>query len=123
MTEPRPAASQAQEAEGLDSLLRYLKAARGFDFTGYKRASLERRIKKRLDAVGARTYTDYEDYLEVSPEEYKDLFDTILIKVTGFFRDRPVWDFLADEVFRTSRSPTGRWSCARRSSRPMRSGE
>src|SRR5919204_3140665 len=34
MTEPRPAASQTQEAEGLDSLLRYLKAARGVRLRG-----------------------------------------------------------------------------------------
>jgi two-component system CheB/CheR fusion protein len=28
----------------LETLLDYLKRTRGFDFTGYKRASLERRI-------------------------------------------------------------------------------
>ncbi len=32
--------------ERLESLLEYLKATRGFDFTGYKRASLHRRISR-----------------------------------------------------------------------------
>ncbi|HEX6457766.1 MAG TPA: CheR family methyltransferase [Thermoleophilaceae bacterium] len=82
----------------LRSLLEYLKASRGFDFTGYKRSSLERRIKKRMDAVGITGYGDYEDYLEVHPDEFRELFDTILINVTGFFRDRAAWDFLREDV-------------------------
>ena len=35
-----------------EELLQFLKRQRGFDFTGYKRASLERRIAKRMEAVG-----------------------------------------------------------------------
>jgi two-component system, chemotaxis family, CheB/CheR fusion protein len=80
------------------SLLNYLKSSRGFDFTGYKRSSLERRIRKRMDAVKIEGYADYEDYLEVHPDEFEQLFDTILINVTGFFRDRPAWEFLANDV-------------------------
>ena len=37
---------------GLEVLLDYLRRSRGFDFTGYKRASLSRRIEKRMRAVG-----------------------------------------------------------------------
>src|SRR5947199_4768334 len=91
----------AQPAAGTDelrSLLEYLKTNRGFDFTGYKRSSLERRIRKRMDAVGIQGYADYEDYLEVQPDEFKQLFDAILINVTGFFRDRAAWEFLAEEA-------------------------
>jgi two-component system CheB/CheR fusion protein len=90
--------SGQSDSEELRSLLQYLKSNRGFDFTGYKRSSLERRIRKRMDSVGTQSYGDYEDYLEVHPDEFKELFDTILINVTGFFRDRAAWDFLADEV-------------------------
>ncbi len=86
------------DSEELASLLEYLKTDRGFDFSGYKRSSLERRFRKRMDAVGANTYGAYEDYLQVHPDEFRDLFDTILINVTGFFRDQPAWDFLAEEV-------------------------
>ena len=86
------------EADELRSLLDYLKRNRGFDFGGYKRTSLERRIRSRMDAVGAETYGAYEDYLEVHPDEFTDLFNTILINVTGFFRDPPAWDFVAKDV-------------------------
>jgi two-component system CheB/CheR fusion protein len=83
---------------GLSALIDYLKRSRGFDFAGYKPASLERRIHKRMMAVGAREYPDYVDYLEVHPEEFEALFNTILINVTGFFRDAGAWEFLTEHV-------------------------
>jgi two-component system, chemotaxis family, CheB/CheR fusion protein len=82
----------------LEALLDYLKRHRGFDFTGYKRASLERRIKRRMDAVGAPSYVDYLDFLEVHPDEFPALFNTILINVTDFFRDRDAWEYLREEI-------------------------
>ena len=83
---------------GLSALIDYLKRSRGFDFTGYKPASLERRIHKRMLAVGVREYPDYVDYLEVHPEEFEILFNTILINVTAFFRDGGSWEFLAERI-------------------------
>jgi two-component system CheB/CheR fusion protein len=82
----------------LDLLLDHLKRSRGFDFTGYKRTSLERRIAKRMEAVAADGYLEYLDYLEVHPDEFAHLFDTILINVTSFFRDLPAWQYLAEEA-------------------------
>ena len=75
----------------LDALLAYVKATRGFDFSGYKRSSLERRIAKRMEAVGIADVGDYMDHLEVDSDEFAQLFDTILINVTAFFRDAPAW--------------------------------
>ncbi|MEA2386858.1 MAG: two-component system, chemotaxis family, CheB/CheR fusion protein, partial [Thermoleophilaceae bacterium] len=43
-------------------------------------------------------YGDYLDHLEVHQDEFPALFDTILINVTGFFRDTPSWEYLADEI-------------------------
>src|SRR5436309_6896654 len=81
-----------------ETLLEYLKQSRGFDFTGYKRASLMRRINKRMQTVGTDSYETYLDFLEVHPDEFTHLFNTILINVTGFFRDKQSWDALAEEV-------------------------
>ena len=81
-----------------DALLDFLKRSRGFDFGGYKRVSLERRFARRMDAIGCKSYGDYLDYLEVHPEEYEQLFDMLLINVTGFFRDPAAWDHLRDAV-------------------------
>src|SRR4051794_20377509 len=81
-----------------EALLDFLKRSRGFDFGGYKRTSLERRFRRRMDAIECKSFGDYLDYLEVHPEEYEQLFDTLLINVTEFFRDPPAWDHLRDDV-------------------------
>ncbi|HEV7366659.1 MAG TPA: CheR family methyltransferase [Gemmatimonadales bacterium] len=73
-------------------LLAYLLNARGFDFHGYKPASLARRIRKRMEAVGVTGFAAYQDYLEVHPNEFATLFNVILINVTGFFRDPAAWE-------------------------------
>ncbi|HEY4790724.1 MAG TPA: CheR family methyltransferase, partial [Actinomycetes bacterium] len=82
----------------LEVLLDYLRRSRGFDFTGYKRTSLSRRIEKRMQEVGADGYLSYLDHLEVDPEEFTQLFNTILLNVTSFFRDPPAWEYLGGEI-------------------------
>jgi two-component system CheB/CheR fusion protein len=82
----------------LQSLLDYLKGSRGFDFSGYKKSTLSRRIEKRMTGVGVTSFADYQDYLEANPREFTELFNTILINVTSFFRDPPAWEFLAEDV-------------------------
>jgi two-component system CheB/CheR fusion protein len=85
-------------ALNLDTLLDFIKRSRGFDFTGYKRSSLERRIGKRMEEVGCETYADYVDHLEVHQDEFVFLFNTILINVTAFYRDAPLWDHVRTAV-------------------------
>ena len=112
----------------LEALLQHLKIARGFDFTGYKRTTLERRIQKRMTAVGAQDYGAYLDFLEVHPEEFPALFNTILINVTSLFRDPEAWSVLERDVLpgvlarkgRTRRSASG-VPDAPRARRPTRS--
>jgi len=82
----------------LESLLEYLRDTRSLDFTGYKRPSLTRRIRKRMHEVDAERFDDYRDVLESDPAEQARLVDTILINVTAFFRDEDAWQFLAAEV-------------------------
>jgi two-component system CheB/CheR fusion protein len=81
-----------------EALLDYLNKSRGFDFTGYKRSSLMRRVQKRMESVGTHTFGSYIDYLEVHPHEFNALFNTILINVTSFFRDEEAWKFLEREI-------------------------
>ncbi len=90
--------SDGADDANFELLLEYLRRSRGFDFTGYKRASLARRVRKRMHAVGVPAYADYMDFLEVHPEEFAGLFDTILINVTAFFRDPGAWETIAEQV-------------------------
>jgi two-component system CheB/CheR fusion protein len=88
----------ADDAQALDALLDFLKRNRGFDFTGYKRATLERRLQKRMQTVGVDSYERYFDVLEAEPDEFTKLFDMLLINVTRFFRDDAPWQFLSEEL-------------------------
>ncbi len=82
------------EVERFEQLLDHLRQTRGFDFTAYKRSSLHRRVVKRMHAVGVSTFDAYIDYLEVHQGEFQELFNTILINVTAFYRDPDVWAYL-----------------------------
>ncbi|OBI98543.1 CheR family methyltransferase [Mycobacterium asiaticum] len=84
--------------ESFEALLRYLRDSRGFDFTGYKRTSLMRRVRHRMDQAGHSSFEDYLDVLQASSDEFAALFNTILINVTAFFRDPEAWDFLSEDV-------------------------
>ncbi|MGR7023078.1 CheR family methyltransferase [Geodermatophilus sp. URMC 62] len=94
--EPLSAAEGADPA--FESLLVFLRERRGFDFTGYKRPSLVRRVRRRMAEVGITSTADYQDFLEVHPEEFTPLFNTVLINVTSFFRDRPAWEHLRERL-------------------------
>jgi two-component system, chemotaxis family, CheB/CheR fusion protein len=95
MTQPD---DQQEVDTGLEELLVFIRDARGFDFTGYKRSSLARRIRKRMHEAGIADFLDYRDRLESSAEEFGHLFNTILINVTSFFRDAETWTYLQREV-------------------------
>jgi two-component system CheB/CheR fusion protein len=81
-----------------EQLLDFIRDNRAFDFTGYKRPSLMRRISKRMQARSVDSYVAYQELLEKEPEEFAPLFDTILINVTSFFRDEIAWDYLRSDV-------------------------
>jgi hypothetical protein len=84
----------AGDEQSFVALLEYLRRTRGFDFTAYKAGSLTRRVQKRMSALAIGEFADYIDYLEVHPDEFGQLFNTILINVTAFFRDESPWEFI-----------------------------
>jgi two-component system CheB/CheR fusion protein len=48
--------------------------------------------------VGVERFDDYLDYLELHGEEFAELFNTLLINTTGFFRDAQTWEYMATEI-------------------------
>jgi two-component system CheB/CheR fusion protein len=99
-----------------EALLEYVRDQRSFDYTGYRRPTLMRRFEKRMQDVGAAGWDAYRDFLSEHPEEYVELFNTILINVTGFFRDRETWELVASDVIprlldeRPTETPLRIWS-------------
>jgi two-component system, chemotaxis family, CheB/CheR fusion protein len=110
------AVSGENSDQEFDELLLMLKETRGFDFTGYKRSTLMRRIRRRMDAHALSSLSEYRDYLELEPEEFTRLFDSLLINVTAFFRDPLAWQALREEVLpellsaKSARRPLRVWS-------------
>src|SRR5262245_44267938 len=102
-----------------EALLNHLKSTYGFDFTGYKRSSLRRRVLKRMQAVRVEEdFERYRDYLEAHTDEVTALFNTILINVTSFFRDPDTWKVLETEAIprllqnKSAAGPIRVWSAA-----------
>lgn len=97
----------------LDDLLEKLYARRGWDFRNYKKASVIRRIDKRLNALNINTYEKYSAYLDKDQTEYASLFSTLMIKVSEFFRDPEVFAGL-ESAFKEPHSFKDRikvWCC------------
>jgi len=78
--------------------VRRLAEDRGVDLCGYKTTTLERRVRRRMQQVGAATYEEYLQHIGRNQGETVKLLDTVLINVTRFFRDVEAWDSLAEHV-------------------------
>jgi two-component system, chemotaxis family, CheB/CheR fusion protein len=84
--------SAADETDDLSDLIEHVHRTRGFDLSGYKPATLRRRIDKRVQALGLDSHLAYLDHLQVHPDEFPLLFDAVLINVTDFRRDLEAWE-------------------------------
>ncbi|MDQ3135130.1 MAG: PAS domain-containing protein, partial [Acidobacteriota bacterium] len=98
-TEPPPVVSQEDADEAaLRDVFRLLRSHTGHDFTHYKRATVLRRIERRLQVNGLHDLTLYRDFMREHPMEAQALLKDLLISVTSFFRDRAAFDELEREV-------------------------
>jgi two-component system CheB/CheR fusion protein len=88
------------DGEGNDvrRILHFMRARTGHDFSNYKRATVLRRIARRMQVTRRESMADYADYVRETPEEAKELFGDLLISVTMFFRDAQAFDVLAGQI-------------------------
>ncbi|WAS87605.1 CheR family methyltransferase [Corallococcus sp. NCRR] len=82
----------------LEAILEKVRQVRNFDFRNYKRATLQRRIERRMQATRCRSRAAYLTLLERDPVEVSTLVSSMLIKLTCFFRDKEVWQALEQSV-------------------------
>lgn len=82
----QPSHNQAEAA--LREVLVFLRTRTGRDFSYYKRATILRRIARRMQVNGVDHLTGYLSYLRTHPGESGALLQDLLISVTNFFRDR-----------------------------------
>ena len=95
-----PGSSQLPEdgAKALQSVLSHLRARTGHDFADYKRATVLRRIERRMHVTDSASLGAYLDRLRQDPDESEALMDDLLISVTNFFRDPQAFEVLAKAV-------------------------
>ncbi len=93
---------QQPEAEPatLKKLLAKVRQRTRIDFTGYKEATLWRRIGRRLATNHVVNLDEYLSLIAEKPDELDKLAKDILISVTAFFRDRDAFAGLAAAVGR-----------------------
>lgn len=75
------------EEAPLRDILVLLRARTGRDFAHYKRATILRRIGRRMQVNGVETLPLYLECLRTRPGEPAALLQDLLITVTNFFRD------------------------------------
>ncbi|MBV9508701.1 MAG: hypothetical protein JO303_00285, partial [Caulobacteraceae bacterium] len=94
----RPAALAEKEEESLRRILTHVRVRTGHDFSQYKRATVLRRIARRIQVCRRESLADYYGYLRDNVEEAQALFNDFLISVTTFFRDPQVYQSLTKQV-------------------------
>ncbi|MGE7989504.1 CheR family methyltransferase [Pseudomonas sp. NPDC089554] len=97
----------AQRSEPLlEEILLLLRTNTGHDFQHYKRATVLRRIERRMHVTGQVDLPGYYRYLEQHPDESTQLLADMLIGVTNFFRDREAFEALERNVLPELVSPS-----------------
>ncbi len=86
------------KAEALDLLLEKVYRDGRHDFRGYKRGTITRRLERRLQAIGLKTYLEYMQFLDAHPEEYQRLTNYLTITVSGLFRSPYAFQEVAELV-------------------------
>ncbi len=89
-----------RERQHLSEILAILRTHAGHDFSGYKKATVLRRLQRRMGLASLFTLADYAARLRDSADEVGALANDMMINVTGFFRDLQAWEELRELVVR-----------------------
>lgn len=90
---------EPEHLEGsLTGIFDFLRERTGADFSTYKEATVQRRLRHRMVLRKVRTLADYARLLAREPTEVDALYEDLLIKVTEFFRDPMAFEKLGTSV-------------------------
>jgi two-component system CheB/CheR fusion protein len=95
----RKAEAHTEDSEKvLMDIMAMLEERTGHDFRHYKRATVLRRIERRMQVNGLPDLMAYRKFLEQHQDETTALLQDMLISVTNFFRDRDAFAALEHDV-------------------------
>ncbi len=86
------------DTDRLQQILNILAEHEDIDFSHYKISTLARRIHRRCALTNSSGLKNYISLLKDSEEEQKLLRQDLLIGATCFFRDRPAWEYIENEI-------------------------
>lgn len=86
------------DEEAIGKVLADLRTQTGHDFAHYKRATVLRRIARRMQVNGLESIPQYLDFLRQHTAESRALLQDLLIGVTHFFRDREAFATLESHI-------------------------
>jgi two-component system CheB/CheR fusion protein len=93
-----PVPTRPDEKKALEAFLEEVRTRYGLDFNSYKTPTILRRLQRRIVATDTENLDGYIKYLDTHPEEYPQLINAFLIKVTEFFRDPELFAYLRNDV-------------------------
>lgn len=70
----------------------------GIDFSLYKTPTIFRRIERRKQLCGIDDVFSYAEFVRNNSLELENLYRDLLIEVTSFFRDKEVFDYMAESI-------------------------
>jgi two-component system CheB/CheR fusion protein len=82
----------------LGIILQLLISRGGNDFRPYKRATIRRRVQRRMGLNGITTLAEYARFVRDNPDEIARLSRDLLIGVTSFFRDPEAYAALREKA-------------------------
>ncbi len=98
LREPHQGAGGETDEALLRRIFELVRTRTGHDFSRYKRPTILRRLVRRMQLNQRASFEHYLGLLREHPPEIQALFDDLLISVTTFFRDPPVWEALRTQV-------------------------
>ena len=90
--------TEIKDKSSVDKIIILLRTLTGNDFSLYKKNTVYRRIERRMGVHKIDKITSYVHFLQENPKEANILFKELMIGVTNFFRDAPVWEKLKDTI-------------------------
>jgi two-component system CheB/CheR fusion protein len=90
--------TSSDEETGLRDVLNFLRSRTGRDFSAYKRATVVRRIARRMQVNAVADLPGYLNCLRTQPGEAAALLQDLLISVTNFFRDPECFEALDKQL-------------------------
>jgi two-component system CheB/CheR fusion protein len=87
------------EEQAFYQILEILLQRTGVDFTHYRHGMLQHRVRRRMSLAKVDSLASYARHLQFHASEIEELFNDILLHVTGFFRDAGLFKALRKNLF------------------------